>query len=140
MTSKDSELNRAEVVQQIRIVFERYETALREHDIAALNGFFLDSETTVRYGVTEHSVGMEAIRNYRNSAPPLPPGRRLRNTIITTYGTTTASVSTEFTSPDSPLIGRQTQAWVLTRDGWKIIAAQVSQIDPQFLRTDPGHG
>jgi ketosteroid isomerase-like protein len=134
MTLKDGELNRTDVVEQIRVVFERYEAALREHDIAALNGFFLDSETTVRYGVTEHAVGMNAIRNYRNSAPPLAAGRRLQNTVITTYGTTTASVSTEFTSPDSPLIGRQTQAWALTRDGWKIIAAHVSQIEPERLR------
>ena len=133
MTLQDSELNRTEVVEQIRMVFERYETALREHDIAALNDFFLDSETTVRYGVTEHAIGLDAICSYRNSAPPLPPGRRLRNTIITTYGTTTASVSTEFTSPDSRLIGRQTQAWVLTSNGWKIIAAHVSQIEPEVL-------
>jgi hypothetical protein len=133
MTLPDSELNRADVVAEIRATFERYETALRDHDVAALNTFFLSSPTTVRYGVTEHSVGIDAIRTYRNSALPLPAGRKLQNTIITTYGTAAASVSTEFTSPDSPLIGRQTQAWVLTGEGWKIIAAHVSQIEPGRL-------
>ena len=139
MTLQDAELNRAEVIAEVRAVFERYEQALRDHDVGSLNAFFLMSETTVRYGVTEHAYGAEAICAYRNSAAPLASGRRLQNTVITSYGTTAASVSTEFTSPDSPLIGRQTQSWVRTGDGWKIIAAHVSQISADVLHRGGSH-
>jgi hypothetical protein len=61
------------------------------------------------------------------------PGRQLQNTVITTFGMDTASVATEFTAPDTSLIGRQTQVWIRFADGWKIIAAHVSAIEPEKL-------
>lgn len=127
-------LNRPDVVEQVTAEFVRYETALCTHDVALLNAFFLDSPMTVRFGVHEHSYGIEAVREYRRHAPPVAAGRTLRNTIITALGTDAASVTTEFTSPSSPLIGRQTQTWVRTSGGWKIVAAHVSHADPDSLQ------
>jgi len=129
-------LNLPEVIAQVRIEFDRYEAALLAHDIDAINGFFLDSEITVRLGVAEHGYGMEAIRIYRRRAEPVHPRRSLRNTVITAIGTDAASVTTEFVVPDSSAIGRQTQTWALTSEGWKIVAAHVSQVPSEVLRRD----
>jgi hypothetical protein len=122
------ELNRPEIVAQVQAEFDRYELALRSHDVALLNAFFLDHPATIRYGVSEHCYGIEGVREYRMATAPLPPGRKLHRTIITTFGTEAASVATEFTSHDARLFGRQSQTWVFTSAGWKIVAAHVSQV------------
>jgi hypothetical protein len=129
-------LNLPEVVAQVRVEFERYEAALLAHDIDAINSFFFDSAITVRLGVAEHGYGMEAIRAYRRRAEAVPANRRLQNTIITTMGNVGASVCTEFVMPGSPMIGRQTQTWMLTSTGWKIVAAHVSQVPEATLQLD----
>ncbi len=121
-------INVAEVVAEVRDVFLQYEVALLANDVNALNDFFLDSPHTVRYGLTEHSHGAAAIRAYRKQASPVDPRRTLNNIVITTIGHDAASVCTEFSIPGSERVGRQTQSWVRTRDGWKIIAAHVSAI------------
>ena len=134
MNHREAFLNLPEVVAEIQAEFARYEQALRAHDVETLNGFFLDHAGTVRYGVAEHSYGASAIRAYRATAVPLAPGRELQHTTIMTFGTCAASVCAEFTSPTSRMIGRQSQTWVRTHAGWKIIAAHVSEIDPDTLQ------
>jgi hypothetical protein len=129
-------LNIPEVVDQVRKVFDRYEASLLIHDVEAINDFFFDSPTTVRLGVEEHGYGIEAIRRYRRRAEPVAANRRLQHTVISTIGTASASVTTEFVVPDSNKIGRQTQVWVLTPIGWKIVAAHVSEVSIAALRRD----
>jgi hypothetical protein len=54
---------------------------------------------------------------------------------VTTFGTDYASVSTEFTSDATPLLGRQMQTWARIGHasnafaGWTIVAAHVSLIE-----------
>jgi len=119
-------LNIPEVVAEVSNAFLSYESALLANDVASLNDFFLDAEFTVRYGLAEHSYGAAAVRAYRERAPAVDPRRRLSNTIITTIGNDAASATTEFSIPGSERIGRQTQVWVRTTSGWKIVAAHVS--------------
>ena len=128
-----SEINRPEVVAELYAAFTAYEDALRRHDIAALNGYFWNSAATVRYGIAEHSVGANAIHAYRDAAPAVHPQRQLRNLVITTFGTSSGSISTEFTAPDTPLLGRQSQTWIRFDAGWKIVAAHVSVVEPHKL-------
>ena len=52
--------------------------------------------------------------------------RTLRNTIITTFGRDLAVANTESTRPGSDVIGRQSQTWVRMPEGWRIVAAHVS--------------
>jgi hypothetical protein len=66
-------------------------------------------------------------------APGVNPGRRLRGTVISCFGRDVASVCTEFTAPDTALLGRQTQSWIRFDEGWKIVAAHVSMVDPATL-------
>jgi ketosteroid isomerase-like protein len=129
-------LNLPETVAQVRAVFARYEAALLAHDVQAINSFFLDSAATVRLGIEEHGYGIDAIRAYRRRAPAVAPNRRLQHTTISTIGSTAASVTTEFVVPGDKKIGRQTQTWALTADGWKIVAAHVSEASQATLRRD----
>lgn len=114
---------------ELLATFEAYERALRAHDVEALDRFFLVAPTTVRYGVADHQYGFEAIRRWRRSSSPVDPRRTLEATVVTTYGTHTGVASTLFRRPDEPgRLGRQTQLWVRTAEGWKIAAAHVSTI------------
>lgn len=121
-------INDAAVVDEVRAVFMKYEAALLANDVQELNDFFFDSEVTLRYGLTEHSQGVAAIRAYRKYAVPVDPRRKLNNTVIATIGHEVASVCTEFSIPGSALVGRQSQTWLRCSNGWKIIAAHVSAI------------
>ena len=63
--------NRAAVITAVRAAFERYEDALLRNDVTALNGFFLTSENTVRYGL----AGAELwVRGYRGLSARGPSG------------------------------------------------------------------
>ena len=115
------------VISAVREAFERYEAALRRNDVVALNNFFLRAETTVRYGLAEENYGFESIAAYRRAAAPVHPQRKLLRTVISSFGEDLACVSAEFTDPSSALLGRQTQTWVLTADGWRIALAHVSR-------------
>jgi len=59
----------------------------------------------------------------------VPASRKLHRTVVTTFGSDYATVSTEFTDHTSDRIGRQMQTWVRFADGWRIAAAHVSMID-----------
>ena len=126
-------VNHPEVVAEVRAAFEHYEAALLRNDIDALDAFFWSSPHTVRYGIAEHAWGIDAIRACRRQLRPVHPGRRLRGTVITTFGRDTASICTEFVAPDTSRIGRQTQMWVRFEAGWRIVAAHVSSVDPAQL-------
>ncbi|MBN3765829.1 oxalurate catabolism protein HpxZ [Burkholderia sp. Ac-20365] len=129
------EVNRAEIVAEVAAAFDTYERALVDNDIGVMNALFWDSAETVRYGIAEIQHGNEAIRQWRESCAPVPKSRRLHRTVITTFGDDFATVSTEFTSDATPLIGRQMQTWARmgAKDafgkGWVVVAAHVSLIE-----------
>jgi hypothetical protein len=95
-----------------------------------LDELFWDSPHTLRYGVGENLLGIAAIRAFRAARPAAGLARTLRNTVITTYGRDLATANTEFTREGNPRIGRQSQTWVRFGDGWKVVAAHVSLIQP----------
>ncbi|HTJ93228.1 MAG TPA: oxalurate catabolism protein HpxZ [Pararobbsia sp.] len=123
----------AKVEAEVRAVFDAYEAALVRHDNATLCGFFWDSPHTIRYGVTEHSHGIDSVRTFRADAAPVHPQRQLRETTITAYSADTASACTQFVAPDTTLIGRQSQMWVRFPEGWRIVSAHVSNVNPDRL-------
>ena len=135
MTVPLEQLNLPAIVAEVAGVFAAYEAALLANDAAALNAFFLASASTVRLGVAEHAFGIRSIEEQRARLPKISTGRRLHNTVITTWGTDLAAVSTEFAAPDTLLLGRQSQTWVRTVAGWKILAAHVSTIASPVTRS-----
>jgi ketosteroid isomerase-like protein len=118
--------DRAAVLSEVRSAFQQYEQALVRHDVEALNAFFLNAEDSIRFGIAEQHYGYEAIAAGRLSAVPVHPQRRLLRTVVSSYGDDVASVSAEFTDPATAGVGRQTQTWVRTDQGWKIAVAHVS--------------
>lgn len=119
-------VNLPEVVAEVTAAFERYEVALVTNDVAVLDELFWNSPHTLRYGATENLYGFDAIREFRASRPSTGLARTLGRTVITTFGTDFATASTEFFRTGSDRVGRQSQTWVRTLEGWKVVAAHVS--------------
>ena len=123
------EINLPEVLAEMAAVFGRYEDALVNNKVDVLDELFWDSALTVRYGVGENLLGIEAIRAFRVARPAVGLARRLSNTVITTYGRDFATAMTEFHRDGSTRRGRQSQTWVRLPQGWRVVAAHVSVID-----------
>ena len=120
------ELNRPDVVAEVRAAFDRYEADLVANRVEALVEWFWDDPRAVRYGIDESHVGFDAIAGYRRSQAIATPPRDLRGTVVTTFGDDVATVDTEFLPHGSDAIGRQSQTWARTTDGWKVTSAHVS--------------
>jgi hypothetical protein len=120
------EVNLPDIHAEVLAIFARYEAALVNNDVAVLDELFWPSEHTVRYGVRENLVGIDAIRAFRQARAPGGLARRLMNTVITTYGRDYATAMTEFQREGSNRYGRQSQTWVRFPEGWRVVAAHVS--------------
>jgi hypothetical protein len=125
-----SEINIPEVLAEVCAVFALYEDALVNNKVDVLDELFWDSARTVRYGVAENLVGIEAIRAFRKSRPAVGLARDLSQTVITTYGRDFATAMTQFQRTTSTMNGRQSQTWVRMENGWRVVAAHVSLINP----------
>jgi hypothetical protein len=121
-------LDRPDVLAEVRAAFGRYERALVDGDLAVLTELFWDDPRCVRYGVADRQQGGAAIAAWRREHPCVPPGRELRETVVVTVDDRTAVVSTLFGYPDVPVEGRQTQVWARLAEGWRIVAAHVSEV------------
>jgi hypothetical protein len=124
------DVNLPDVLADVTAVFARYEDALVHNKVDVLDELFWDSPHTVRYGAAENLHGIEAIRAFRAARPAAGLARRLAHTVITTYGRDVATAMTEFHREGSARIGRQSQTWVRLPQGWRVVAAHVSLIDP----------
>jgi hypothetical protein len=120
-----------EVVAEVHEAFARYEQALVDNDVAALDSLFRDDPRTVRYGAGENLYGYAEIKAFRAARSSVGLGRTLSRTVITTYEREFAVVSTLYDRPSAKgKIGRQMQTWVKFPEGWRVVAAHVSLIDP----------
>ena len=118
------EINRPEVVAEVRAAFDRYEAALVGNDVDVLDELFWRSERTVRYGPAENLHGHDAIAAFRAARSPAGLSRTLTNVVITTFGRDFATTNAEFVRMDRR--GRQSQTWARMDDGWRVVAAHVS--------------
>ena len=119
-------INLPAVVAEVTAAFARYEQALVNNDVTVLDELFWNSSHTLRYGVTENLHGYEAIQAFRAGRPAQGLARTLMNTVITTYGTEFATANTEFQREGSAKSGRQSQTWMRTPEGWRVVSAHVS--------------
>jgi len=123
------EINIPEVLAEVTAVFARYEEALVTNQRAVLDELFWSSLHTLRYGYSENHYGHAAISAFRTSLPVQSPPRELLRTVITTYGRDFATANAEFRREGSRQTGRQSQTWLRTAEGWRVVAAHVSLID-----------
>jgi hypothetical protein len=125
------EIDLPEIVAEVRQAFDLYEKALVGNDVAALNALFRDDPSTIRYGATENLYGYAEIKSFRAARSPVGVGRTISRTVITTFGREFAVASTLYQRPSAPgKVGRQMQTWVKFPEGWRVVAAHVSLIDP----------
>lgn len=121
------EINLPDVLSEVAAVFDRYERALVSNDVAVLDELFWDSPHTLRYGAGENLYGSDAIRAFRAARPAQGLERTLERTVITCYGRDFATANTEFLRTGSRP-GRQSQTWMRTPQGWRVVSAHVSLI------------
>ena len=120
------DINLPDVVAEVQAQFARYEKALVGNDVAELDALFWNSPHTLRYGATENLYGYEAICAFRAARPAQGLARALLKTVITTYGRNFATANVEFQREGNAKTGRQSQTWMRTPDGWRVVAAHVS--------------
>ncbi|TAG02337.1 MAG: oxalurate catabolism protein HpxZ [Burkholderiales bacterium] len=120
------DINLPDVVSEVTAALERYEVALVTNDVLVLDELFWNSPLTLRYGATENLYGYDAICEFRASRPSLGLSRKVLKTVITTYGRDFACANVEFLRDGSAKSGRQSQTWVRTAKGWRVVAAHVS--------------
>ncbi len=123
--------NIPEVVEEVRALFEAYETALVEKDVAVLDATFWESPHTIRYAMHENGYGFDEIHAHRVARPPGPGIKEERRRFeILTLGRDLAVVNLEFKIRGRELVGRQSQTWARFAElGWKVVAAHVSTVD-----------
>jgi hypothetical protein len=125
------EVDLPEVVAEVKAAFDAYETALVTNDVDALDELFRDDPRTVRYGATENLYGYAEIAAFRSARSPVALGRTISRTVITSYGREFAVASTLYERPSAPgRVGRQMQTWVKFPEGWRVVAAHVSLMEP----------
>jgi len=120
------QINLPEVVREVTAQFARYEDALVNNKTDVLDELFWNSPQTLRYGATENLYGFDAIQAFRAGRPVQGLMRVVLKTVITTYGNDFATANIEFQRAGSTRPGRQSQTWLRTPDGWRVVAAHVS--------------
>lgn len=119
-------INLPHVVAEVRAVFETYEAALTSNDVATMEALFWNAPQTTRYGVGENLYGWEEISAFRRARTTGAFRRRLRQTVITTFGTDYATANTEYQREGHAVPGRETKTLVRFAEGWRIVSAHVS--------------
>ena len=120
------DINLLDVLAEVTAAVERYEAALVSNDVQVLDTLFWNSPHTLRYGAGENLYGYDEIRAFRAQRSPQGLAREVLRTAITTYGQDFATANLEFQREGSTRIGRQSQTWMRTPQGWRVVAAHVS--------------
>ncbi len=124
------QINIPNVVAEVQALFDQYEDALIHNKINILDDSFWNNPLVIRYGMNENLYGFGEIAAFRAARPSKGLLRSLSKTVITTFGNDLATANTLFERETVPgKIGRQSQTWVRTADGWRIVSAHVSLID-----------
>lgn len=122
------DINLPEVVAELEAELARYERALTTNDVPELDLLFWNSPHTRRFGIGENLYGYEAIAAFRAARPAAGLQREVTRSAITTFGRDFATADIEFRRAGNPRTGRQTQAWVRMPEGWRVVAAHVSEM------------
>jgi hypothetical protein len=120
------QINNPTTLAEVTAAFARYEDALVNNKVAVLDELFWDSPHTLRYGAGENLYGYAAIQAFRAARPATGLARALLRTEITTFGDSFATANCEFQREGSTRPGRQSQTWMKTAEGWRVVSAHVS--------------
>jgi hypothetical protein len=126
------EIDRPDVVDDVKRQFWAYEKAFMANDVEALIDFFWADPRLTRYGIADRQFGIAEMRTFRRASPAPDFTRRIENLRVTCFGDGLAVAYCEFVRSDTALRGFQSQTWVRLAEAgasspaWKIVAAHVS--------------
>mgnify|MGYP000157876518 CR=1 FL=1 len=124
------QINLPNVHAEVQALFDQYEDALIHNKIDILDNSFWNNPLVIRYGMNENLYGFDEIAAFRAARPSKGLLRIISRTVITTFGNDLATANTLFERDTVPgKMGRQSQTWVRTPEGWRIVSAHVSLID-----------
>jgi hypothetical protein len=124
-------INDPKILAELQTAFDEYETALIENHPEVLVRLFWRDPRTIRYGVAENLYGHDKIAAYRHQRADAggPVKRRATRRVVTTYGESFGTTNIEFVRDATGKRGRQSQTWMRTPEGWRVVAAHVSLIE-----------
>ena len=82
----------------------------------------------MRYGVADMQVGFSAVRAWRAHATPVSPTPQMIDREMLELAPGVVTVEITFGYADRSMLGRQSQTWVLRREGWRIVRTHASMI------------
>jgi hypothetical protein len=124
------QINLPNIHAEVQALFDQYEDALIHNKIDVLDNSFWNNPLVIRYGMNENLYGFDEIAAFRAARPSKGLLRSISKTVITTFGNDLATANTLFERDTVPgKMGRQSQTWVRTPEGWRIVSAHVSLID-----------
>jgi hypothetical protein len=123
-------VNDAEVREELKALYPRYEKALVENDVKTLTNMFWSSPFAMRFGGGENVYGTDEIEATRKARPAAGQARVVKRMEVVTFGRDLGSITLEFErEKDGQIIrGRQSQVWVRLPEVWRIVAAHVSML------------
>ena len=121
-------VNIPEIVEEVTVAFMSYEKAITENDVKMINHLFWNDAKTLRYGPNGTLISHEALSAFRRNRVSDGVRRVLKNTSIVTFGRDYAVANTEANDETFSGTVRQSQTWVRTDEGWKIVSAHVSYL------------
>ena len=124
----DMDVNIPEIVEEVTAAFMSYEKAITENDVEMINHLFWNDAKTLRYGPNGTLISHEALSAFRRNRVTDGVRRILKNTSIVTFGRDYAVANTEANDENIPGTVRQSQTWLRTDEGWKIVSAHVSYL------------
>jgi hypothetical protein len=97
------------------------------NDIPTLEALFWDDPRTIRFGVGEILVGIEAIRRFRRAQTGGYRSRERLEVLITTFGRDIAVTNIVYRRITTGMIGRETKIMArIPGLGFRVVAAHVS--------------
>src|SRR5258707_8764037 len=96
MTIPSNEINRPEVLAELRELYPRYEQALISNDVDTLVAMFWAAPEVMRFGVTENLYGHEELEAFRKARPATNLMRTVTRLEIVSFGYDFASITVEF--------------------------------------------
>jgi hypothetical protein len=118
------------VVAEVTAMLDRYDRAIATNDLDALDQMFWRSDITHRYGPNGSLYGHAAISAFRRARNIKGIERTRGRTVVATFGENFATADAEYSRPGSKAVSRQSQTWVRMPEGWRIVAAHVSDFEP----------
>src|SRR5579859_2030716 len=111
-----------DVVAEVREAHDRYEAALSRNDLDTLDALFWRDPKTIRFGPNGTLIGHASISAFRRSRSFKESRRVVLAQHIITFGRDFAVTNQETRNADSDGVIRQSQTWVRTEHGWRIVA------------------